>query len=172
MFKTKVTNESNNTIILKEGNAGEFCALGTLQKDASMTMSVSANATYREYWFAVDPGTSEDKIILTSDDCMDLKEIKIIEEDNKIGWTGTPRKKPEAGSKSKETVFSRIGRFVRYLSNLVRCLSEQRIKVTIRLYGDNFLALVLNCIDSICCIVDALLYYIPSDSDIHSVYGE
>lgn len=144
MYTTKVTNASNSTIILKEGNAGEFCALGTLHKDESMTMKVSANATYREYWFAVDPGPSEDKIILTSDDCMDLKEIKIIEEENKITWTGTSRKNPEAGTKSKETVLSRIGRFFRYLSNLVRCLSKQRISVTIRLYGDNFPALVLN----------------------------
>jgi hypothetical protein len=117
MYKTKVTNTSNNTIILKEGNAGEYSAIGTLHKDESMIMSVSANATYREYWFAVDPGTSEDKIILTSDDCMDLKEIKIFEKANKIGWTGTPRNNSEPGSKSKDSVFTRTWRFWRGLFN-------------------------------------------------------
>lgn len=144
MYKTKVTNESKNTIILKEGNAGVYSALGKLHKDESMTLEVSANATYREYWFAVDPGTSGDKIILTSDDCLGLKEVKITEEADKIIWKGTPRKKSEPGPKSKDSFISRAWRNFRYLSNLVRCLSKQRIAVTIRLYGNKFPPLVLN----------------------------
>lgn len=144
MYKTKVTNASDRTIILKEGNAGVYSKLGTLHKDESMILEVSASATYREYWFAVAPGTADDKIILTSDDCLGLKEVRITEEGDKITWKGTPRKKSEPGLKSKDSVFSRTWRFFRYLSNLVRCLSKQRIAVTIRLFVDKFPPLVLN----------------------------
>lgn len=124
MPRTKVTNESNNTIILKEGNAGVFSELRTLHKDDSMVLDVTANATYREYWFAVDPETAGHKVILTSDDCLDYKVVKIVEdlETKKISWTGTKRE--ERGSKSKESVFTWISRmwpFGRYLSNLVSC---------------------------------------------------
>ena len=144
MYKTKVTNASNNVLIVKEGNAGVYSALGMLHTYESMTLEVSANATYREYWFLVAPGTADDKIILTSDDCLDLKEVEITQEGDKITWKGTLRKNSEPGSKSKDSFISRTWRYFRYLSNLVRCLSKQRIAVTIRLYGDNFPPLVLN----------------------------
>ena len=123
MPRTKVINLSNNTIILKEGNAGIFNELATLRKGESMDLSISPNATYREYWFAaVDSGSAGHKVILTSDDCLDSKEVRIVVVDNKIRWISMARPKSEHGLKSKGSFFSWIWPFRRYLSNLVSCL--------------------------------------------------
>ena len=124
MSKTKVINASSKPIILREGNAGVFSGLATLPKGESMTLHKSASDTYREYSFAVDPETADQKVTLHSNDLFATKEVRIVVEANKISWTGTLGHE-ERGSKSKESVvtwISRIWRSWRYLSNLVSCL--------------------------------------------------
>lgn len=154
-------NATKNKIILKEGNAGVYSVLGTLKQGESKTLKVSPNATYREYWFAADPERTEDKIILTSDDCMEYKEVTLVEEKGKISWTGI---------KNSSGV---VGWFLRLLGLLPSGTFQTSLDLyqdqeSLRLYSDSFPALVL----SRWCTVDAVLCYIPSDSNIFALYGE
>lgn len=86
-LKTKVFNRTKFKIIVKEGNAGIFSQLKTLQpfnetKPDSCTIEVDPNATFREYWMVLPPEHHNlPKIIVTSDDCVDSKHIMITYND-------------------------------------------------------------------------------------------
>jgi hypothetical protein len=90
-LKTKVINLTKYEITVKEGNAGIFSKLqtlapwqGTTTKPDSCKIEVDQNATFREYWMVLPPEHQNlPKIIVTSDDCVDSKEIKISYDDAK-----------------------------------------------------------------------------------------
>lgn len=106
-LKTKVFNLTKYEITVKEGNAGIFSKLQTLEpwhgtttKSDSYTIEVDQNATFREYWMVLPPEHQNlPKIIVTSDDCVDSKQIKISYDDAKRNFF---TEKIERGGKSKE----------------------------------------------------------------------
>ncbi|KAG0589253.1 hypothetical protein M758_1G006500 [Ceratodon purpureus] len=77
MVTTKVVNDTDSEIDVKEGNVGVYIPLQTLSKkgskNSSCTITVDTNATYREYWIAAlaDNSTGRKPIVVTSDDCID-----------------------------------------------------------------------------------------------------
>jgi len=107
MPKTTVINGTDKPLALKEGTAGIFTLLKKLQPNESYQIVVDTNATYREYWCAVkddDP----DGVVLSSDDCEDLKEVTIIETgtkpNTKFSYKGVNRESTtEEPSSSKTT---------------------------------------------------------------------
>ena len=84
-LKTKVFNYTEHKITVKEGNAGIYVVLqelspcnGITTKPDSCTIEVDQNATFREYWMVLPPEHQNlPKIIVTSDDCVDSKQIGI-----------------------------------------------------------------------------------------------
>lgn len=96
-MKTKVINETGNSIILKEGTAGVFRHLRTLADKEAYNINVDTNATYREYWCAVK-ANDPNAIILSSDDCQEYKEVTFVKKDN--GTYGFDPK-PRHGAKAK-----------------------------------------------------------------------
>ncbi|KAG0562730.1 hypothetical protein KC19_9G167900 [Ceratodon purpureus] len=129
VLKTNVTNKSAVRIVLKQGSANIYSKLSTLQPDGHAdsvyTISLESNTTYREYWCAVQPGSEgDDRVIFSSDDCAEYKEVKIIELEppgsKKYGWVGTvPRAKKaddasKAGDHAPPTLWKKfIGLFTR-----------------------------------------------------------
>ncbi|KAG0605801.1 hypothetical protein M758_9G088500 [Ceratodon purpureus] len=108
-LKTKVTNESTVRIELKQGSANIYQKLCTLQPKGQngsvYTISLESSTTYREYWCAVQPGSEGDaRVIFSSDDCAEFKEVKIIELEpgsKKYGWKGTVSRANRAEDASK-----------------------------------------------------------------------
>jgi len=87
MPTTKVINGTDKPLTLKEGTAGIFTTLKKLQPQGSYQIVVDTNATYREYWCAVKADDPDGGVVLSSDDCEDLKQVTIIE--NKTEKTTT-----------------------------------------------------------------------------------
>lgn len=109
--ETKVINETVEKITLKQGSAGVFSQLYTLQPKgapgSSFIIKLESNTTYREYWCAQQPGppSNEPRVIFSSDDCAEYKEVRIFEVkpagSKKYTWEGTvPRVKSEGQADS------------------------------------------------------------------------
>ena len=73
MLTTKIINGSGCSLELKESNAGVFSKIGQLKHGASFTISIDANATYREYII----GPPSHPLIITSDDIRLSEVIKV-----------------------------------------------------------------------------------------------
>lgn len=76
MLKTTFHNITGETFELREGNAGVYAHLATLKDGKTHEVTFDPNATYREYW--VGSTTKQMVITITSDDCTDHKEIKVM----------------------------------------------------------------------------------------------
>jgi len=101
MPKTTVINGTTKPLTLKEGTAGIFTLLKKkLQPNESYQIVVDTNATYREYWCAAKADDPDGGVVLSSDDCEDLKEVTIIEKvDGTYSYTGVMR---ESGKPTDE----------------------------------------------------------------------
>lgn len=75
MVTTKIINETNSVITLKEGNVGVFYKLSELPKKGSLDITVDPNATYREYLVGCTP--NDKQITLSSDELIDNEKIRI-----------------------------------------------------------------------------------------------
>lgn len=84
MVTTRVINQCGCVIEIEEGNAGVWSNIATVQPDKSYNLTLNPNATYREFVLfnevVASPGSTATrrKITLTSDDCMDASEIRIL----------------------------------------------------------------------------------------------
>lgn len=89
-IETKLHNLTEIEIELKAGNHAIFRTIARIKPKGTYVVSSNANETYKEYWCAMQ--ASKEKIILSSDDCMDWKEIAIKANDDdpsKFWWKGT-----------------------------------------------------------------------------------
>lgn len=76
MLTTTFHNKTGETFELKEGNAGVYSHLKTLEDGKTYDVTFDPNATYREYW--VGSTTKGMVVTITSDDCTAHKEIKVM----------------------------------------------------------------------------------------------
>ena len=95
---TLFVNCTDKVFELKEGNAGVFRNVATLQPQNDKTknsykINLDPNATYREY--VVATGMTGEKVLVTSDECYDSSTIEIVKENDKYVAKPSPR-----GSKS------------------------------------------------------------------------
>jgi len=80
-MKTKLTNDTGATISVKLSTSGIPLKLTEVVTGGSHTISIDPHATYREFWFAQEPGTNTvNKAILTSDNCAEWKEVSITKD--------------------------------------------------------------------------------------------
>lgn len=88
--KTKVINRTGSAVQLTMSTGGIQSqeSMRPVENNAPYTISIDANATYREYWCAVQPG-NRDKVILSSDDCAEFSEVTLIARNGKYAWEGT-----------------------------------------------------------------------------------
>ena len=94
---TEVVNETDVVITLKQGSAGVFSVVGQVQPKKTHKIRVDTSTTYREYWCAVQPSTDpdQDKVVFSSDDCIEFKKVKIYEVEGRRGrykWEGISRR--------------------------------------------------------------------------------
>lgn len=95
MVTTRVTNRSEVDVEIKEGNAGVYSKVGVVKHNDSLCLNLNEHATYREYWCAMQPNATGEKVILTSDDCAEYEEVEIY-----IGAAGQLAWKPVRDRKS------------------------------------------------------------------------
>ena len=76
--KTKVINETGGEISLQEGNQNVYTVIAKLSNDKSYVISLDPNATYRDYVFLKMPDRTQLEFSISSDDCMEYSEIKIM----------------------------------------------------------------------------------------------
>jgi hypothetical protein len=76
MVATEIVNATEDSLFLKEGNAGVYRDIKTLKPLDRHTIEIDPNATYREYVVVSAP--RGDKVFVTSDDCIDNSTIKIV----------------------------------------------------------------------------------------------
>lgn len=91
MIITKIHNNTNSVVTLREGQVGVLRKVCEIQPGGCHQVRSNLTATYKEYWCAVQPSVANDKFILTSDDCIDWKEIEIRPKENdktKFEWKG------------------------------------------------------------------------------------
>jgi len=118
--KTKVINKTGADVILKLSTGGIISKLSNepLVNGGHYFISIDLTTTYREYWCAVQPNagpnSSNDKVILNSDDCAEYSEVTLTTEKVPNGaghevtrykWVGTRRRdakknKQQQGSSS------------------------------------------------------------------------
>jgi hypothetical protein len=90
MVATEIVNGTKGDLSLKEGNAGVYRDIKTLEADKKHTIEIDPNATYREYVVVSAP--RGDKVFVTSDDCIDNSIIRIIVDDSgKYVFEAVPR---------------------------------------------------------------------------------
>lgn len=116
MQKTKVINATGTKIIVKMSNNGIITKLlnGEVESGGSYTISIDPNATYREYWCAVPPGTNpQKKTILSSDDCAEFREVKVMKDDTvnppEYYWRGTKFRNSKSVASSVEEREAQLG---------------------------------------------------------------
>ena len=104
---TLFVNCTDKVFELKEGNAGVFRNVATLQPRNEPTknkfkINLDPNATYREY--VVATGMTGEKVLVTSDECYDSVTIKIVKKDNVYMAETSPRgsKSPKGGKEANE----------------------------------------------------------------------
>ena len=89
---TTLRNNTKSSVVLREGQVGVLRQVCEIAPGKEHKVRSNLTATYKEYWCALQPGNDHDKFILTSDDCIDWKEIEITSTDtvpNKFLWKGT-----------------------------------------------------------------------------------
>jgi len=87
MVTTKVTNTSKFDVEIKEGNAGVYSKVGVVEPNKSLCLTINENATYREYWCAMQPSENGEKVILSSDECAEHAEVEIyIGAGGQLAW--------------------------------------------------------------------------------------
>lgn len=93
MPKTKVVNMTGSSISVKEGTAGVFRTVcQELKDDEAYTVKGDKNATYREYWCVVPPDDDK-RVVLSSDDCMEYKELHVkLNANNEYTWDAVRRR--------------------------------------------------------------------------------
>jgi hypothetical protein len=119
---TLFVNCTNEVFELKEGNAGVFRNVATLQPKDDPTKSkfkinLDPNATYREY--VVATGMAGEKVLVTSDECYDSKTIKIVKKDDVYKAETSPRgsKSPKGGKEANDlSKFQNIWNWLRKLT--------------------------------------------------------
>ena len=150
MLKTVLHNKTNETITLMESQGGVLRVMPehTLQRGERKTVRTNESATYKEYWCAVQ--ANNEKVVLTSDDCIEWKELVIKHAVDASGanlesiiWMGTVKRKStnqapvaagtsgSAGSTSSQLPAgqpSKAGSVVPAKSDLVLSSLKQRIR--------------------------------------------
>jgi len=91
---TKVLNDTDSIIELKQGSANVFHLLHKLPKGKSYDIKVDESATYREYWCAMQPNSSPgERVVFSSDDCTEYNKVTIYKDKTgKYAWTGTEKR--------------------------------------------------------------------------------
>lgn len=93
-MKTKLTNNTGTTISVHMNNSGIPLKVKEVVTGGSHNILIDPHATYREFWCAQLPGTnSVNKAILTSDNCVEWREVSIIKVGTGFDWRGTKRRK-------------------------------------------------------------------------------
>lgn len=89
--KTKVINRTGSAVQLTMSTGGIQSqeSMRPVENNAHYTICIDANATYREYWCAVQPGNRDNLVILSSDDCAEFSEVTLIARNGKYAWEGT-----------------------------------------------------------------------------------
>ena len=89
MPKTKIVNESQQSVLVKEGSYGVYKVLKVIKEHESYVITTDPNSTYREFSLVV--GAGAESLVLTSDDIWEFREIKILPEPDGSGitWEGT-----------------------------------------------------------------------------------
>lgn len=99
---TMFVNDTLTPFVLKEGNAGVYRDICTLQAKPphnQHSISMDPNATYREY--VVATGIKGETVLVTSDDCADNSTITIVKDEKdekKYRFVGVPRNLAAASS--------------------------------------------------------------------------
>lgn len=129
---TKFVNNTATPFVLKEGNAGvyrDICTLQAKPPNNEHSISMDPNATYREY--VVATGIKGETVLVTSDDCADNSTITIVKDkkdEKKYSFIGLPRnvttanpQAPAASASLKEPRKpSKLAVFFRRISSLGR----------------------------------------------------
>lgn len=76
-LETKVANRSDREVVLKLSNAGVNFKLSTIPKDTFAMIKCEENGTYRECLVAEVNVEAGNPIVITSDDCLEFKELII-----------------------------------------------------------------------------------------------
>jgi len=92
MVTTKVTNTSKFDVEIKEGNAGVYSTVGVVKSEHSLWLTINEHATYREYWCAMQPSATGEKVILTSDDCAECEEVEIFIDGGQLAWKSVQKR--------------------------------------------------------------------------------
>lgn len=106
--KTKVINNTGYEVILKLSTGGVISKLRDepLPQGEHYYISIDLTTTYREYWCAVQPNTSHDKVILSSDDCAQFSEVTLFAETLATGtrynWKGTRSRSSRGNKKTRQ----------------------------------------------------------------------
>ena len=99
MIITTLRNNTDSKVVLREGHVGVLRKVCEIPAHGSYQVRSNLTATYKEYWCAVQE--NNEKFILTSDDCIDWKEIEIRPKDGdptKFEWKGrVPAKASQQG---------------------------------------------------------------------------
>jgi hypothetical protein len=112
MVTTKVTNTSDFAVEIKEGNAGVYSTVGVVKSKNSLCLSINEHATYREYWCAMQPNATGEKVILTSDDCAEHEEVEIyIDARGQLAWKPVKPRNPKRLVPNDETLANIVGWF-------------------------------------------------------------
>lgn len=97
-MKTTIHNKTQNDFNLKERTAGVSRELNVIKKSGGKyVVDVNSDATYKEYW-CVTNNDDLNAVILSSDDCLDFKEIEIVETKDSTPaykWKGTVDRKSQ-----------------------------------------------------------------------------
>lgn len=131
---TRFVNNTAIPFVLKEGNAGvyrDICTLQAKPPNNEHSISMDPNATYREY--VVATGIKGETVLVTSDDCADNSTITIVKDEKdekKYRFIGLPRHlttgNPQAPATSlssrerKERKPSKLADFFRRISSVGR----------------------------------------------------
>ncbi|KAG0620742.1 hypothetical protein M758_4G239600 [Ceratodon purpureus] len=115
MVRVKVKNDTEEEIVIKEGNAGIYRVVKKIPKGGSHTVSVDESATYREFvCFETKSGLT---VTLTSDDCIEYSEVRIKYDENKSPKLYSENTSRKIGGIIDATTDSNIGKFIKGASS-------------------------------------------------------
>lgn len=119
MVTTVFDNATDLEFSLKEGNAGVYTNIATLQPNQKNThnVDIDPNATYREY--VVATGVEGQKVFVTSDDCADNEQITIIKNGDGYGMKFVKRDTSKASAVQPTKRFFLFDFFVRIWDRFV-----------------------------------------------------
>ena len=89
-----MTNRCEVLVEIIEGNVGVYAIVGRVKPGSFLRLTVSELAVYREYWCAAKPNDTGERVLFTSGDCMEFKEVEIyIDEYGKLAWKPVRKRK-------------------------------------------------------------------------------